>query len=128
MFCCFSSRIRHTISYSVTEVQTCALPISNAVAFIQDFHADIAFLSGIGLSLSEGLMEPNPLEIEVKRAMVKNAAKVILLLESYKFGNSSAMSVVDYTDIDEIVTDANLDQEFIENIQKKGIKVHQVHE
>jgi DeoR family glucitol operon repressor len=100
----------------------------NAIASIQDFHADYAFLSGIGLSLTEGLMEPNPLEIEVKRAMVKKAAKVILLLESYKFGNSSAMSVVNYADIDEIVTDAHVDPDFVYEIQKMGVKVHLVHE
>ncbi|MBE7558609.1 DeoR/GlpR transcriptional regulator [bacterium] len=48
-----------------------------AEAFFRDFRAHIFFLSATGLAWPEGITDPNPLEIEVKRSMAAGANRRI---------------------------------------------------
>ena len=76
-----------------------------AEAFFGEHRADVAFISGSGLDAEEGLMDPNPLEIEVKRALCRKAGRTILLLDSGKMGLQSALRVFSLQHIDVLVTD-----------------------
>lgn len=77
-----------------------------AVRFFQEHRADVAFISATGLDPDDGLMDPNPLEIEVKQALCARSARVVLLVDREKFGRRSTMPVVPLSMIDALVTDA----------------------
>ncbi|HKJ89543.1 MAG TPA: DeoR/GlpR family DNA-binding transcription regulator [Oceanipulchritudo sp.] len=59
---------------------------ANALRETSRLRADICFISASGFDTRVGPSDPNPLEIEVKRALVEISRQTILLLESRKFG------------------------------------------
>ena len=98
----------------------------HAEAFFADVHAHTLFVSGTGLTLPEGLTDPNPLEVQVKRAMAEHAHQVVLLVDSSKLGVRSLVSVLPLDRIDHLVTDEGADDALLAAIGAKGPKVHRV--
>jgi DeoR family fructose operon transcriptional repressor len=68
--------------------------------------ADICFLSATGWQEGIGPMDPNPLEVEVKRALASIARKTVLLLDSGKFGLPSTSVALHPRRLHAVVTDA----------------------
>ena len=99
-----------------------------AEAFFASFHAHKFFLSGSGLTLEEGLTDPNPMEIEIKRAMRRCARQVILLIDSSKFGQQSLCPILPLEEIDILVTDSGAPQPMLAELRKMGIDVRVVSE
>lgn len=93
-------------------------------SFFANFRAQKFLISGIPLKLENGLTDPNPLEIQVKRAMWRSTDKVILLLDSSKFGNSSLASILPLESIDILVTDENAPQEVLQRLNGLGMEIH----
>ncbi len=58
-----------------------------AVRTIREHFADKLFLSVKGIARDGSLTDPDPLECEVKRAMIERAEESILLLEPEKLQN-----------------------------------------
>lgn len=77
----------------------------DAVRFFRRKKADIFFMSVTGLDAKAGLTDPNPLEIEVKQAMIQSAKKTVLLIDKSKIGTVSLCPVVPFRRIQAIVTD-----------------------
>lgn len=94
-----------------------------AQRFFHDFAADILFLSGTGITMERGVTDPNPLEIEVKRAMIQCARKLVVLMDSSKFYTQSLKTVVDIDQIDAFVTDNKAPKSFLDALRQKGIEV-----
>jgi len=69
-------------------------------------------------------MNPNMLEIQVKKAMVKSAREVIMLLDSSKFGTVSLTRILDSSAVDVIVADENIPQEIYDRLSREGIDIH----
>jgi DeoR/GlpR family transcriptional regulator of sugar metabolism len=81
-----------------------------AVGFFQKNFAATFFMSATGLDLASGaLTDPNPMEIEVKRAMARAARRVVLLLDSSKIGVRSVKEVVPLSEIDVMLCDARIE-------------------
>lgn len=97
-----------------------------AVDFFKSFHAQTFFLSATGLTPSEGLTDPNPLEIQVKHAMSNASARSVLLIDSNKFGVRSLAQALPLERIEHIVTDAAAPPEALEPLRRMGITVHMV--
>jgi DeoR/GlpR family transcriptional regulator of sugar metabolism len=91
--------------------------------FFRGIRAHTLFLSATGLSLPEGITDPNPLEIQVKRAMAQSASQIILLLDSSKFGVRSLTQVVPLEQIHKFVTDAAAPDEQLDDLRALGIEV-----
>lgn len=68
--------------------------------------ADLCFLSATGWQEGVGPMDPNPLEVEVKRALASIARKTVLLLDSGKFGLPSTCVALHPRRLHALVTDA----------------------
>ena len=96
------------------------------VDFVNRYKADVVFISGLGLTLEEGLTEASPLELAVKQAMVTNATKKVVLLESSKFNRRSVLPFLSLSEIDLLVTDDSGSEDFINELRKKHVKVHVV--
>ena len=95
-----------------------------AEAFFGEFQAHKFFVSGSGLSIENGLTDPNLLEIQVKRAMWNSSEKTLLLMDSSKFGKSSLASILQLESIDVLVTDPGAPQETLDGLSKFGIEIH----
>ena len=94
-----------------------------AIDFFEKHSFDTLFLSATGLSVKDGLTDPNPLESQVKQAMAKSAGKVVVLMDSTKFGVRSLMSVLSIKDIDVVVTDDNVPEEIVKEMRDAGVSV-----
>jgi DeoR/GlpR family transcriptional regulator of sugar metabolism len=91
--------------------------------FFREFHANKLFLSATGLTLEAGITDPHMLETQVKKAMIASASKVIMLLNSSKFGVRSLMTVMNLDEIDVLITDSDSPPEMVEEIRARGVDV-----
>ncbi len=97
-----------------------------AEAYFRQINAHTCFLSATGITTSEGVTDPNLLEIQVKRAMAESAARVVLLMDSTKFGVRSLAKIFDIRDFDVLITDADAPAGMLEAIRTLEVDVHLV--
>lgn len=97
-----------------------------AIQYFQSIRAQTFFLGASGLAFPEGITDPNVLEIQVKQAMAASAERIVVLLDSTKFGKRSLMSILPLDQVDVIVTDSDAPNEFIDRLRKLKIDVHVV--
>lgn len=95
-----------------------------AESFFQNLRAHTLFLSSTGLAFPEGITDPSLLEIQVKRAMADSASRIILLIDSTKFGVRSLSPILPLERIQTVVTDAQASQADVERLRMMGIDVH----
>lgn len=88
---------------------------------IEDYYADILFFSCRSVSLDKGLMDPNEDEAVLRRLMIKNSRKSILLCDSTKFDKSSFVKICSLDAIDAIVTDLPLAPVWEDELAKRGV-------
>ena len=96
----------------------------HAEEFFRHVNARTCFLSATGLTIPEGITDPNTLEIQVKRAMVGNAGRVVVLIDSTKFGVKSLAKILSLEEIDILITDADAPEDFVEKLRATGVEVH----
>src|SRR6266704_2317590 len=89
------------VSYPRLGVFVCPL----AVEAFSKIHADVAIMSAGGISL-EGITNSHGLLIDIQRAMIHGAQKVIFCFDHTKFGRKSVLPLCELESIDAIVTDS----------------------
>lgn len=95
-----------------------------AVEFFQKNFAATFFMSATGLDLATGaLTDPNPMEIEVKRAMARAARRVVLLLDSSKIGVRSVKEVVPLSEIDVMLCDTRIEASAVRRLRALRLTV-----
>jgi DeoR/GlpR family transcriptional regulator of sugar metabolism len=94
-----------------------------AEQFFTRLRADKIVLSAAAFCLPEGLMDPNPLEIQIKQAMAKCATQRIAVVDSSKFAYRSLAVVLPMSEIDILVTDEGASAEVIEQLRSAGLDV-----
>ncbi len=101
-----------------------------AEEFFNHYKADTAFISGTGITLEDGITDPHPLEMQIKKIMCQNANRIIALLDTSKFFKRSLSTLLHIKDIDILITnEPNSIQEknFITDIRGLGVKVEVIH-
>src|SRR5207248_11588992 len=93
-----------------------------AVEAFSKIHADVAVMSAGGISL-EGITNSHGLLIDIQRAMIKAAKKVIFCFDHTKLGRESVSPLCDLQCIHTIVTDSKAPSELLEALRGKGIEV-----
>lgn len=99
---------------------------SEAAQGIEKYNADWTFLSSSSFALNTGITVSNIHEVQVKRAMVRQGQRVVLLADSSKFGRNAAMNVVDLSAIGLIITDTRMSDSAVTLIQNLGVEVWRV--
>jgi DeoR/GlpR family transcriptional regulator of sugar metabolism len=94
--------------------------------FFREFHANTVFVSATGLTLEAGLTDPNMLEVQVKKAMIDAARRVVVLLDSSKFGVQSLSAILRPEDADLLITDDQAPAATIDALKARGIEICQV--
>ncbi|QDH23115.1 DeoR/GlpR transcriptional regulator [Saccharibacillus brassicae] len=97
-----------------------------AERFFAQYHADVLFLSALGYTHESGFTDPNLLDTQVKKAMIRSAGQVVMLLDSSKVGQRFLTQVAALDDIDVWITDEGLEEEERMRIREAGIDLHVV--
>jgi len=97
-------------------------PVTEALARLT---VDRVFLSAMGFSLARGITDPDILEAEVKRAMIRAAHEVVLVADSSKWGVESFAQIAALAAIQTLVTDLGLPGEAVEVLRAMGVRVVQ---
>ena len=93
-----------------------------AVESFSKIHADVAVMSAGGLTL-EGISNSHGLLIDIQRAMIAGAQKVIFCLDHTKLGRKSVQALCGLDSIDAIVTDSGAPPELIDALRTHDIEV-----
>jgi DeoR/GlpR family transcriptional regulator of sugar metabolism len=93
-----------------------------AVEAFSKIRADVAIMSCGGITL-EGITNSHGLLIEIQKAMIAAARKVIFCIDSSKFGRQSISKLCDLEIIDTIVTDKGAPADLVRGLRKRGVEV-----
>ncbi|MBE7500662.1 MAG: DeoR/GlpR transcriptional regulator [Verrucomicrobiales bacterium] len=93
-----------------------------AIESFSSMHADVAIMSAGGITL-EGLTNSHGLLIDIQRAMMRAAGRVIFCLDHTKFGRKSLSAVCPLEGLHAIVTDEGAPADLIEALRGRGLQV-----
>lgn len=85
-------------------------------------HADVAVMSAGGLSI-DGITNSHGLLIDIQRAMIQAAQKVIFCLDHTKLGRRSVLPLCSLDLVDVIVTDSAAPAEIVEGLRARNLEV-----
>jgi len=85
-------------------------------------RADVAIMSAGGITL-EGITNSHALLIDIQRAMLKAAQKIIFCLDHSKFGRQSVSLLCSLDQVDTIVTDSRAPRKLVAALRKRGVEV-----
>lgn len=95
-----------------------------AEAFFQQFHARTVFLSALGFTPEAGFTDPNLLDTEVKKAMIRTAERTVLLLDSSKFGQRSFTASIQAAGVAALITDSGIPDAVAAYFAEQQVPVH----
>src|SRR5215468_607854 len=90
-----------------------------AVETFSKIHADVAIMSAGGVSL-DGVTNSHGLLIDIQRAMINAAQKVIFCFDHTKLGRKSVSPLCDLDCIDTIVTDSAAPADLLSQLRAQG--------
>jgi DeoR family transcriptional regulator of aga operon len=96
---------------------------AQAEQHVGEFIAQKLFLGAQAVDFEHGLTDTTPEIAQVKRAMIRAARRVILLVDSSKWGCSGFSKVAPLTALDTIITDSALPAEARAAIEQLGIEL-----
>ena len=90
---------------------------------LNELHVDRAFMGIMGLTISAGLTTTDPDEAYTKELVMKQAGEVILLVHSEKIGKISFAHSGGVDQVDHIITDCGVPEEFKKTIDEMNIQL-----
>jgi DeoR family fructose operon transcriptional repressor len=117
-----AGRVELVLSGGVIYPRLGVLVGPHAIEAFSKIHADVAVMSAGGITM-DGLTNSHSLLIDIQRAMMRAAAKVIFCLDHTKFGRQSVSPLCDLEPVDAIVTDAQAPAGLVEQLRDHGIEV-----
>ena len=90
---------------------------------IEQFKADIAFMGADAID-DQGTTYTSDLQVlNLDRKMAANAARVVVVADSSKFGKNEMCKVLGPEEYDLILTDARINKTLLKQLQRKKIKI-----
>ncbi|WGE29911.1 transcriptional repressor AgaR [Edwardsiella tarda] len=96
---------------------------SQAEACLKNFCFDKVFLGVDGFDLRAGITTHNEQEASLNRLMCEISDQVIAVADSTKFGKRGYHMIRDFTDIDILVTDSGVPEEYVERLREAHVEV-----
>ena len=103
--------------------RTLATVGSQSTQYLQGVFVDVAFLGTNGFSVARGLTTPDSAEGATKSAFVASARRCVLLADHNKYGSDHFAHVADLAAISVIVTDSNLSDDAVAELEAAGPQV-----
>ncbi len=94
-----------------------------ASRFIHSRHAHYYMASATGVSAQNGVSLLSSMDLEVKRAMMANAEKTVLLMDHSKINKSYYYKAFDLSDVDILITDRKLPDDLAVACRQSRVKV-----
>jgi DeoR family transcriptional regulator, aga operon transcriptional repressor len=94
-----------------------------AEEMLQSLSADKLFLATDACDLEFGVSTPNLEESRVNQAMARIAREKILVADSSKFGKRGLSRIVPLFEMDQVITDDKLPDEFQKPLREGGVKL-----
>ncbi|MDD3766817.1 MAG: DeoR/GlpR family DNA-binding transcription regulator [Eubacteriales bacterium] len=91
----------------------------NALDFLNNINIDTAFIATSGFTIKNGFTCGNYQEAEIKKKVIAKASKVIVLMDSSKFGKSMPFTFATLDDVHHLITDDNITSEAKNKINLK---------
>ena len=85
-------------------------------------RADVAIMGAGGITL-EGITNSHALLIDIQRAMLKAARKIIFCIDHTKFGRESVSPLCGWDLVDTIVTDSLAPHKLVAGLRARGVEV-----
>lgn len=105
-------------------IETGAFIGPQAEAFFSQFSVNTVFFGAQGLTIEDGFTDMTPLYIQLKNAMKQKSERIVVLLDSSKWGVRSLTKVLAIEEVDYIVTDQDAPPEMVTKLTEMGCKVH----
>jgi DeoR family glycerol-3-phosphate regulon repressor len=99
---------------------------SATVAQIEQFRVDIAIIGASAIDPDGTLLDFDVREVEISRAIVEHARKIVLVADSSKFSRSAPVKIAQFSEIDIFVTDRLPSIEVAEMCRRWGVEVIEV--
>lgn len=96
---------------------------TDTIDYISRIHADLAFISCMGLDLKAGFTDAHIEQSKLKQLMRKNSQKVAMLIDSTKFNKTYMSTDFYFNDIDYLITEKMPPKEYLEQIAKTKCKL-----
>ncbi|GAB3621552.1 MULTISPECIES: DeoR/GlpR family DNA-binding transcription regulator [Glutamicibacter] len=96
---------------------------SRTVAELDGLSADIAFVGTNAIDPSFGLSTPDPMEADVKRAIVAAAKRVVVLADASKFNERSLVRFAELAEIDTLITTGTPDASLASALADADVEV-----
>lgn len=90
---------------------------------LKNLTAKKAFLGIDAADKDNGIFNFVLEEVPIKQLMIQNSDEVIMVSDSSKFGKNALYKVCPWEDIDQVITDNCVSQEFLDNFMQKNVKV-----
>jgi len=86
-------------------------------------NIDIAFMAASGFTLENGFTVSNFFECELKKAVIRKAKKVIMLIDSSKFNKVMAFTFANLSDLDVLISDDKIPEYIVKKAEEVGVTV-----
>ena len=100
---------------------TATLAGSFAESIVRDLHVEMAFLSADSVKPRAGFMDNNIGEVAIKRLMIENSGKSVMLCDQSKFTSSAFMSICPLSGVDLTITNGEMDPEMEQQLLDDGM-------
>jgi len=117
-----ATRVEVVVSGGVTYPRLGVLVGPLAVEAFTRIHVDVAIMSAGGIS-TEGITNSHGLLIDIQRAMINAAQKVIFCFDHTKFGRQSVLPLCELDCVDAVVTDHAAPTGLVEALRERGVTV-----
>lgn len=117
-----SQRVEVVVSGGVIYPRVGVLVGPLAVETFSKLRADIAIMSCGGIT-ADGVMNSHGLLIEIQRAMLHAAQRVVLCVDHTKFGRQSISHLCGLDEIDSLITDEKPSREMLAALKTAGVEV-----
>jgi len=96
---------------------------SAPVELVRQFRVDLAVIGTSAIDPDGTLLDFDVREVEVSRAIIENARRVVLAADSSKFARAAPVRIAHLADIDVLVTDRLPSPEIAELCERHGVEV-----
>lgn len=110
----------------VLKKATASLVGSFAETVLRDLFVEIAFMSSDSVKVKSGFMDFNIDEVALKRLMIANSRKCVMLCDQSKFRNSAFMSICPLSGVDLTITNGELEPELEQQLLEEGMTLRLV--
>ncbi|MBN1509744.1 MAG: DeoR/GlpR transcriptional regulator [Sedimentisphaerales bacterium] len=90
---------------------------------VEMFRADLAFMGADAVDLDGNMYADDLQVVNLDRKMAANAARVIVVADSSKFGRRGMCRILGPDDYDSIISDPGLGKDMLKRLARKGVQV-----